>query len=194
MENYITGKTKERIENYKRQLKKGKVLTLVVFILLILMSSTILIDNNDDMVIAELIVIVIMSLIILSGVLKDMIQLKRLNDDLNNNRYKRLESTYNKPINIKYKIYKPNKSSRRYLKYIKLYYSNVTLILPLEETYLLQTGLFRNLNYRLDLDRCKEKLFNISTSLQYLEKSKVIISGASEYYEIINECIISKLD
>ena len=188
MYNYISDKMNERIQNYKTNLKRGKVFETLSMVLVIVLSLKLLDGEIDRFLIAELLFIIVFLSLLVRVFIKDLVQLRRLNTDIDNKRIKNIESS--KPIDIKYKIYKGRRSSRRYLKYIKIKFSNVTLILPFRKTIYL--GYFGN--YRSELDICKEKLLKVNANLKYFEKSKVILSGASEYYEIIKNYIVSIFD
>ena len=115
MYNYISDKMNERIQNYKTNLKRGKVFETLSIVLVIVLSLKLLDGEIDRFLIAVLLFIIVFLSLLVRVFIKDLVQLRRLNTDIDNKRIKNIESS--KQIDIKYKIYKGSKSSRRYLKY-----------------------------------------------------------------------------
>ena len=100
--------------------------------------------------------------------LKD-IKLKRMS--VINKKLKRVRIIYDQPG--KY-------NRNRTLRYIKLYYDGINLLLPLKypEPFL-----------HVDKGALYEELLSIKTEIKYLTKSKLVVQGGSRYIQIVKKYI-----
>lgn len=91
MYNYISDKMNERIQNYKTNLKRGKVIYVLVIVIVIILSLKLLDGEIDRFLIAELLFIIVFLSLLVRDFIKDLVQLRRLNTDINNKRIKILK-------------------------------------------------------------------------------------------------------
>lgn len=91
-------------------------------------------------------------------------------------------SVINKPLKRVRIIYdQPGKYNRhRTLRYIKLYYDEITLLLPLKypESFI-----------HVDKSELYDELLSVKTEIKYLTKSKLVVQGGSRYIQIVKKYI-----
>ena len=116
----INEKTKKRIENYKNNLKKFKLLMFIIYFIFILFFLIEFKSENNINLILILIGLIIV-ICIIDGTFKDLVNLVKLNKDINKKRIGKLTVT-SKPIKIKfvYNIYR--RSYNVSIEYIKIYF------------------------------------------------------------------------
>lgn len=189
----INEKTKKRIENYKNNLKEFKLIMFIIYFIFILFFLVEFKSENNINLILILIGLIIV-ICIIDGTFKDLVNLVKLNKDINKKRIGKLTVT-SKPIKIKfvYNIYR--RSYNVSIKYIKIYFKDKTLILPFENDIYLERSIFNGFRRKYKLNELINKLINepIISKIAYLKKSKVILSGGLKYYKIINEWLSSKV-
>ena len=187
----INEKTKKRIENYKNNLKEFKLLMFIIYFIFIIFF---LIEFKSENILNLILIGLIIVICIFDGTFKDLVNLVKLNKDINEKRIGKLTVT-SKPIKIKfvYNIY--SRSSNVSIEYIKIYFKDKTLILPFENDIYLERSIFNGFRRKYKLNELMNKLINepIISKIAYLKKSKVILSGGLKYYKIINEWFSSKV-
>lgn len=189
----INEKTKKRIENYKNNLKEFKLFMFIIYFIIILFSLIeFKSENNINLILIFIGLIIVICII--DGTFKDLVNLVKLNKDINKKRIGKLTVT-NKPIKIKfvYNIY--SRSYNVSIEYIKIYFKDKTLILPFENDIYLERSIFNRFRRKYKVNELMNKLINepIISKIVYLKKSKVILSGRLKYYKIINEWFSSKV-
>jgi len=182
----LNEKTHKRIESYKKELKEFKIFMLLLCVLFTIIA---LIELGIKSIWIFLIGWLI--LCIINGTISDLIQLIRLNKDISKKRVKKLDCTSIKPLRIKFVLdrYKHRSGS---IKYIKIYYPDITLILPIKNSLYLQKPLFKSFKKTYDFNESTDKLLQVCANIKYLEKSKVIINSGLKFYKIIEECFQKK--
>lgn len=189
----INEKTKKRIENYKNNLKEFKLFMFIIYFIFILFF---LIEFKSENILNLILILIglIIVICIIDGTFKDLVNLVKLNKDINKKRIGKL-TVSSKPIKIKfvYNIYR--RSYHVSIEYIKIYFKDKTLILPFENDIYLERSIFYRFRRKYKLNELMNKLINdpIISKIAYLKKSKVILSGGLKYYKIINEWFSSKV-